>query len=135
MNRQNIVVLLIRKVKFATTSAFATAIDYGIFLGLVYATTTLPYIANIISYSISMIINFLLQKKFIFSLERKLHYTFLLSVTFSLLGLVLSTSLIYFFSLNSFLNAHQYLTKLLVTGIVFFYNFYLKRFAFEKRML
>jgi len=26
-------------------------------------------------------------------------------------------------------------TKLLTTGIIFFYNFYLKRFAFERRFV
>jgi putative flippase GtrA len=57
-----------------------------------------------------------------------------LSMSFSAAGIGISTFFIYLFNKNAFLDHHQYLTKLLVMGIMFFYNFYTKRLAFEKTL-
>lgn len=122
---------IIPKVKFASTSAVATTVDYIIYLSLVYSGFNKVY-SNITSASIGFLVNFFLQKKFIFTLRRKVHSTFLISMSFSAAGIGISTLLIFLFNKNPFLDHHQYLTKLLVTGIMFFYNFYTKRIAFEK---
>lgn len=121
------------KVKFASTSLLATIIDYSIYLTLVYSGFNKVY-SNITSASIGFLVNFFLQKKFIFTLRRKAHSTFLISMSFSGAGIGISTLLIYLFNKNPFLDHHQYLTKLLVMGIMFFYNFYTKRLAFEKTL-
>lgn len=121
------------KVKFASTSFFATIVDYTIYLFLVYSGFNKIY-SNITSASIGFFVNFFLQKKFIFTLRRKAHYTFLISMSFSAAGIGISTFLIFLFNKNTFLDHHQYLTKLLVMGIMFFYNFYTKRLAFEKTL-
>ena len=55
-------------------------------------------------------------------------------MSFSAAGIGISTFLIYLLNKNPFLDHHQYLTKLLVMGIMFFYNFYTKRIAFEKTL-
>lgn len=120
------------KLKFALTSALATITDYSMYLGLFYWAGMKPTTSNVISYSVGMVINFMLQKRFIFELKRNVKLAFAISASFSLIGLGLSTTLIHFFSLNHFLYVHQYLTKALVTGIIFFYNFYTKKFSFEK---
>ncbi len=122
--------IIIPKIKFAITSSIATIIDHLIYILLI--NWFIESIANLISYSIGMVINFMLQKKFIFILRRKLHITFIISIFFSLLGLLITTLLIHLFSKNTFFSQHKYINKLLVTGIVFIYNFYTKRFAFEK---
>ena len=92
----------------------------------------LNVLSNVVSYSIGMVINFILQKRFIFDLKRNWKTAFAISVTFSLIGLTLSTFFIYLLSLNPFLYTHQYLTKAMVTGTMFLYNFYTKKFSFEK---
>ena len=122
--------IIIPKVKFAITSSVATLIDHLIYIILI--NWFIESIANLISYSIGMFINFMLQKKFIFILKRKLYITLIMSIFFSLAGLSLTTVLIHFFSRNTFFSQHKYVNKLLATGIVFIYNFYTKRFAFEK---
>ena len=122
------------KFRFALTSAIATALDYGLYMVLVTWFFT-PVISNIISYSIAVILNFTLQKRFIFTLERKVRTAFLLSVLVSLGGLLLSTGIIYALTQKAFFMEHQIITKLIATGLVFFYNFYLKRFVFEKRFI
>ena len=131
--RKKIEIFILPKLKFASTSLVATLVDYTLYLSLVYSgVNKVP--SNIISASCGFLVNFFLQKRFIFELRRKATHTFLLSMSFSGLGIGISTTLIYFLSKIPFLDVHQYITKLLVTGIMFFYNFYTKRLAFERRV-
>ncbi len=132
--RDRIVKLFALKAKFAMTSGVATAVDYGVYLTLVYFVFS-PVVSNIISYSCGMIINFLLQKRFVFSLQRTASQAFILTLLVSMGGLALSTGIIYLFTQLPFFAKHQFITKLIATGMVFFYNFYLKRYVFEKRFL
>lgn len=120
------------KAKFAMTSAIATGVDYGLYVALVDRVFS-PVLSNIISYSCGMIINFLLQKRFVFSLQRSLGAAFLGAVIVSLGGMLISTGIVFGLSKITFFSEHQYITKLIATGLVFFYNFYFKRFVFEKR--
>jgi putative flippase GtrA len=126
--------LFLLKVKFAMTSSVATLLDYSLYLLLVY-TILDPVPSNIISASCGMIANFFLQKRFVFVLQRKLQSAFLLAILVSLGGIALGTAIIWGLNHFAFFQTHQYLTKLCATGLVFFYNFYLKRFAFEKRFI
>ncbi len=119
------------QLKFAGTSSVATLVDYVVYLFAVNFFLP-PVSANLLSYSTGMLINFTLQKKFIFNPKRQIFQVFALSLSFSLIGLFLSTALIYILTRFSFFLENQYFTKLLVTGIIFFYNFYTKRYAFEK---
>ena len=121
------------KIKFAGTSAVATLVDYVLYLMLVEVAGLPKVTSNIISSGLGMIINFVLQKRFIFDLRRKVSTAFLISLAFSIGGIALGTFLIWLISLIPFFEQNQFITKLIVIGIVFFYNFYTKRFAFEKR--
>jgi putative flippase GtrA len=121
-------------VKFASSSLLATIADYGLYLTLVNNFFS-PVVSNIISAGTGMIINFALQKKYIFQLNRKLSHAFIMSVGVSIGGIIIGTLFIYLLNKNTFFNEHQYVTKLIVTGLVFFYNFYLKRFSFEKKFI
>lgn len=62
--------LFFLKVKFAMTSSVATLVDYGLYLALVYSVLS-PVLSNIVSASCGMIVNFFLQKRFVFNLQRK----------------------------------------------------------------
>jgi putative flippase GtrA len=126
--------LFLLKVKFAMTSSVATLLDYSLYLLLVY-TILEPVPSNIVSASCGMIANFFLQKRFVFVMQRKLQSAFLLAILVSLGGIALGTAIIWGLNHFAFFQTHQYLTKLCATGLVFFYNFYLKRFAFAKRFI
>ena len=65
-----------QKAKFAMTSGVATAVDYFIYLLLVNRFFS-PVVSNIISYGIAMVLNFLLQKQFVFDLRRSSSRAFL----------------------------------------------------------
>lgn len=124
--------LFLLKIKFAASGLVATSVDYGLYLLLVNRFFS-PVESNVISYSCGMIINFVLQKRFVFSLKGSVSRAFILSMVVSLGGLLLSTAIIYSLSGIEFFAGRQYITKLCATGMVFFYNFYFKRYVFERR--
>jgi len=126
--------LILLKLKFAGSSSIATAVDYCLYQILVLNGFS-PAKANLISAGHGLVINFILQKKYIFDLNRKLESAFFISFFSSLLGLVLSTFIIHHLSQIDFFSNNQFITKAIVTGLLFFYNFYMKRFAFEKRLV
>lgn len=134
MNSTGLNHLIKLKLKFASSSAIATLIDYCLYLILVGQGVS-PTTSNLFSASTGMVTNFILQKKYVFKLDRKLNQAFLISIGSSLIGIVISTGLIYLFNKNSFFAEYQMITKAVVTGLLFFYNFYLKRFAFERKFL
>ena len=69
------------KLRFASTSFVATVVDYSLYLILVYS--GFPKVgSNICSASTGFLVNFFLQKKYIFVLRRKVGHTFLLSLSF-----------------------------------------------------
>ncbi len=132
MDQTAILDLIKLKFKFASSSAVATLLDYCLYLILV-SQSILPTTSNLISASLGMLVNFFLQKKYVFSLNRKLDKAFIISIATSLLGILIGTILIYLLNKIEFFESYQMLTKAIVTGILFFYNFYLKRFAFENK--
>ena len=92
--------------------------------------------SHAISYTVGMIINFFLQKRFIFMLQRKLYQAFGLSVLFSLVGWIISQVIFnLLISYTGFFHKNDILAKIIVTFVIFFYNFYTKRFSFEKKRL
>ncbi|MDA1122570.1 MAG: GtrA family protein [Bacteroidetes bacterium] len=121
------------KIKFGATSSLATAIDYVLYLVLVDNYLP-PLYSNLISSFVGIIANFFMQKRFIFELRRKVYHTFLLSFSFSLIGMAISTTIVTLLSRIDFFSDYQFITKIIATVIVFFYNFYSKRLAFENRI-
>lgn len=134
LNGEKIRGLFRMKAKFAMTGAVATTVDYVVYLVLV-ARFFSPVVSNIISYSCGMVINFLLQKRFVFVLQGSPYRAFGLSLGVSLGGMALSTGIIYGLTRLEFFSQYQYITKLCATGMVFFYNFYLKRYVFERKFI
>ena len=122
------------KAKFALTSSVATAVDYGLYLSLTLVLMVNESVSHAISYSIAMVLNFIMQKRFIFTSTRKTSTIFVMSVSFSLIGWLLSQGvfnlLIY---AVAFFGKYDVLAKILTTAIIFLYNFYTKRYAFERR--
>ena len=127
--------LFLLKAKYAAASALATSLDYGLYFVLVYTCFGEDQIrlANFISYPVGVLANFFLQKRYIFRMERKLGATFAGAMAVSAGGWALNTALFFFLTQIQFFTHWHILAKLLVNGCVFFYNFYGKRFVFEKR--
>ena len=126
---------LIPKIKFGLASSVATLVDYGLYIALTTIWLVGESYSHAISYTIAVVINFLLQKKFIFNANRKIGYVFTLSILFSLIGWMLSqvvfNFLIYYFD---FFKSYDLLAKVTTTATVFLYNFYSERFSFENKL-
>jgi len=129
-----VVELLKLKLKFALSSSVATIVD-NVLYNVLVSTVCSPEWSNVISYSTGAIINFIIQKNYVFDPKRRISTAFVMSMLVSLGGLGLSTYLIHLLTKMAFFSQYQFLAKLVVTGVVFFYNFFLKRYAFEKRFL
>ena len=126
--------LFMLKARFAASSLVATALDYSLYLLLVDRLLG-PVGANICAYSTAVCVNFLLQKRYVFQLRRSPSRVFAWAMVVSLIGLVLNTGVVWSLSRIPWFDARQYFTKAIATGLIFFYNFYFKRFVFERRFV
>ena len=126
--------LFLLKAKFAASGLMATAVDYGLYLLLVDRVFG-PVGANVCAYTTAVGINFLLQKRFVFALKGSASRVFAWAMVVSLVGLVLNTAVVWSLSQVPWFDARQYITKAIATALIFFYNFYFKRFAFERRFV
>lgn len=117
------------------TSILATALDIGLYLLLFHQFGLSAFSAQAIAYPIAVLFNFLLQKWFIFESHRKASTIFGLSMLVSGVGYLISLGLVYCLDQVAFLHQNQLIIKGIEKGILFFYNFYFKRFAFEKRFV
>ena len=121
---------VVSKIPFALSGAVATGINYGVYLLLVERYLP-PGPATLIAYSSSVVINFFLQRYFVFKLRRSLRSAFVLSMLVSLGGLVLDWLIVTGLHRFPIVGKAEWLIKLMATGVVFFYNFYGKRRVFE----
>ncbi|MEM6262282.1 MAG: GtrA family protein [Bacteroidota bacterium] len=130
--KEKLISLFRQKFKFALSSGVATLVDYGIFF--VAQNYIVVGNAQLLGQGCGMLLNFFLQKTFVFDLKRKLGSAFLIAMLVSGGGLLIGKYLIEFLVRFTFFQEHLIIAKLLITGMIFFYNFYLKRFAFEKKL-
>ncbi len=142
---RKIFILFKLKLKFAAVSLVATVFDfafYSTFILLIFpldgteATRTEMITITAIGSFIGMLINFFLQKRFVFDLQRTVSTAFILALCVSLVGVSINTGIVAWLSQYAFFvqdGLFKILPKIIATGTVFFYNFYMKRFVFEKR--
>lgn len=135
LNKDTLAQLVKMKARFALSGAVATSVDFLLYLWLVDYRGWAPVPANIVSYSCAVVLNFMMQKRFVFQLQGSAGRAFLLSVLVSVVGLGINTGIVYILTQFDFFMEYQALTKLIATGIVFFYNFYLKRYVFERKFI
>ena len=121
--------------RFVATGVIASAIDYVLYLLLTEGAGWTPVHANLVSYPSSVLVNFLLQRRFVFQQKRATWAAFGLSMLVSVGGWMLSTGLIYAMNQIPLFRGNQYVIKLIDKGLIFFYNYYFKRFAFERRFV
>jgi len=117
--------------KFAASSAIATLIDFCLFI-FVLQPVIKPFWAEFISGFIGMTVNFILQKRYVFQLKRNLYMAFTLSIVFSVFALVSGSFMIQGFSHIPFFASYMFIPKIIVVGFKFIFNFYTKRWIFEK---
>ncbi len=134
LNKEKIKELVKLKFKFGISSTIATLVNISLFLFLEPRMSSRA-VANFIAYFTGVAVNFTLQKKFVFESNGNNASIFAKAMLVSLGGWALDTAIIYGLSTMTFFDEHQQVTKIISTGIVFFYNFYFKRYAFEKKFI
>ncbi len=120
------------KIPFAITGAIATGINGGVYLLLVDRVLP-PGPATLIAYWSSVVLNFFMQRYFVFQLNRSLRSAFVLSMFVSIGGMGLDWLIVTGLHRFPLVGEAEWLIKGVAIFIVFFYNFYLKRLVFEGR--
>lgn len=89
-----------------------------------------PYLANIISASVGMVANFTMQWLYVFRATRTWYASFIFSMIFSVIGIFIGSSLVYFLTTETLLSSYPMYAKCITVAFVFFYNFFTKKFSF-----
>ena len=115
--------LLIQIFKFGIVGGIATIIDWIIYYICYNFFKINPLISNIISFSISVIYNYIASVKWVFDVKKdkskkRMFFEFMI---FSIIGLGLTELLLWIFINNLFIN--KMISKIVATIIVMIFNF------------
>lgn len=124
---------LIRQIlKFGVVGGIAFIIDYGIFTLLSQVFNIHYLISSIISFSVSVIFNYIMSIKWVFDVNKKqTTKDFIVFIILSVIGLGLN-SLIMYISVD-LINIHELISKIIATFIVMIYNFITRKIFVEKK--
>ena len=125
--------LLIQICKFFIVGVIATLIDFIVYYICYNKFGINPLIANIISFSVSVIYNYIASVKWVFETDKNKNkkVLFISFITFSLLGLLLSEILLFIFI--NLLGLNEMLSKIIATIFTMIFNFITRKLFLEKR--
>lgn len=118
-------------VKFFSTSLVATLVDFALYTALL--SILMPVTSHFISASSGMVVNFILQRKWVFKATRDVKTSFILSLIFSMGGILLGGLIIFGLTTFVFFIYNPLIAKIIAIGIIFFYNYITKKIAFGDR--
>lgn len=117
-------------IKFCLTGSLCTVIDFGVLfvlteqIGLSYA------ISNIISVSLSIIVNYILSKIIVFNFSNTLR-NFVVFIILSIVGLIINESLI-ILCVNVFTIDYK-VGKIIATGVVMCFNYLTRKYILKEK--
>lgn len=117
--------------KFAATSLLGTSLDFLSFT-FIFRLLLPLFWAEIGAALIGMIVNFYMQKRFVFQLNRKVQTAFILSIAVSFILMFAGA-----FALTAFVSFEPFasfplIAKVCVMGMKFVFNYFSKKWIFEK---
>ncbi len=123
--------LLIQIFKFVIVGGIATLIDWIVYYILYNFLKVNPLIANILSFSVSVIYNYSASVRWVFDVnknknKKKMFAEFMI---FSVIGLIITELLLYLFI--NILSLHAMLSKVISTLIVMVFNFVTRKMFLE----
>lgn len=118
--------------RFGIVGVICTAIDYALLVFLKEVCSLSVLLAAGISFSVSVIANYILSTYFVFEVkkERDKKKNFILFIIFSVIGLVLTELLMKLGT--DVMNIHYTIVKIFSTLIVMSYNFITRKLFMEK---
>ena len=125
--------LIKQLIKFGFVGGICFVIDYGIMV-LLTEVAGMEYLLSCgISFTVSVIVNYLLSMKFVFerkdTMDRRVE--FIIFVVMSVIGLGLTELLMWVFVDKA--SIHYMISKIVVTVIVMGYNFITRKLFLEKK--
>lgn len=121
-------------VKFSVVGSLAFIIDYGVLFILSEFFSINYLISCIISFSASVIFNYIASTKWIFVLknsDKQKRVEFIVFIILSCIGLLINSFIMWFFVEK--IKMHYLITKVVATLIVMIYNFISRKILLENR--
>ena len=117
--------------KFGIVGGIAFVIDYILLYVLTEFVGIHYLISSIISFTVSVIFNYILSIKWVFDVKKKQGTKeFLIFIILSVIGLVINSLIMYL--MVDIINIHYMISKLVSTFIVMIYNFITRKIFIEK---
>ena len=117
--------------KFGIVGTIAFAIDYGIFTLLTQVINMHYLISSIISFSISVIFNYIMSVKWVFDITKKqTAKEFIIFILLSVVGLIINSIVLYILVEKA--GIHELISKVIATIIVMIFNFITRKIFLEK---
>lgn len=117
--------------KFGVVGGLAFLIDYGLLYFLTEYLHIYYLISSVISFTVSLIFNYILSIKWVFDVTKKQTYKeVIIFVVLSVMGLGINQLVMYIGS--DLLHIHYMFTKLVATAIVMVWNFITRKIFIEK---
>ncbi len=125
--------LIAQIMKFGVVGVICFFIDYGLMIFLTEAMNISYLISSGISFTVSVIVNYILSLKYVFVAEEGNNkiVEFLIFVLLSTIGLGINQLLMWICVER--LNIFYMISKIAVTGIVMVYNFITRKLILEKK--
>lgn len=117
--------------RFTIVGGIATIIDWIVYYLLFNSLNIDPLLANIFSFSVSVIYNYIASVKWVFNIDemKSKKKTFLYFIFFSVIGLLLTELLLYIF-INR-MTFDEMISKVVATFIVMIFNFVTRKMFLE----
>ena len=124
--------LLIQIFKFVIVGGIATIIDWVVYYILYNIIRINPLVANIGSFSISVVYNYIASVKWVFTVneQKTKKRLFIEFVILSIIGLLLTELIIY--GGIKYMNIEAMVIKIIATAIVMVFNFVTRKIFLEK---
>lgn len=129
--KKNTEKLFVQIFKFVIVGGVATVIDWLIYYLLFNFLKINPLVANILSFSISVVYNYLASVKWVFDVDnnKSKRQMFIEFMIFSIIGLILTEVLLWIFISGLKINA--LISKIIATAIVMVFNFITRKIFLE----
>jgi putative flippase GtrA len=124
--------LIGQMMKFGAVGFLCFGIDYGLMIFLTEACRLSYLVSSGISFSVSVIVNYILSLKFVFDTGKDNNkiVEFLIFIVLSVIGLGINQALMWV--CVDKLHVHYMISKIGVTGVVMVYNFVTRKLILEK---
>lgn len=125
--------LIVQIFKFLLVGGTATVIDFIIFFLLHEILSVNTLVANVTSFSLSLIYNYFISILWVFETDKDASkkQQFIIFLVFSLMGLGINTAIVYF--CTDILKLYSMIGKIIATAIVMVFNFVTRKIFLERK--